>query len=466
MTEGLRGRRVAVLGGGLAGLTAALEAAAAGAQVQLFEARPKLGGLTHSFTRGDLQVDNGQHVFLRCCTRYRALLDRLGVADQVNLQPRLDVEIRRPGVSRSARLRRTNLPAPLHLGNSLLGYAPLSPVARVRAVLAALALARVDVADPATDRRSFGDWLADHGQGAGAVAALWDLVGVATLNAHAADASLALAAYVFQQGLLTDRSAGDIGWSRVPLQQLHGDAAKRALGAAGVEIATGAKATALCRAGAGWTVNVRSGTELETEVVADAVVVALPPRATEALLPDGALDLAAGWSQRLGAAPIVNVHVVYDRPVLHSAFVAGLDSPVQWVFDRSHGADLPAGHYVAISLSAAAAFVDLTTTELRDLLVPALAALLPAAASAVVEDFFVTREREATFAPAPGVRANRPPAATALPGLVLAGAHTDTGWPATMEGAVRSGEAAVSALLAGPRISAQTRPVARSGEIA
>src|SRR5581483_11561692 len=113
---------------------------------------------------------------------------------------------------------------------------------------------------------------------------------------------------------------------------------------------------------------------------------------------------------------------------------------------------------VAVSLSAAAEFIDLPTAELRELLIPALAALLPAAGGAVVEDFFVTREREATFAPAPGVRANRPPAATALPGLVLAGAHTDTGWPATMEGAVRSGEAAIAALLAGPRLPEAARP--------
>lgn len=466
MSDGLHGRRVAVLGGGLAGITAALEAAAAGAEVQLFEGRPRLGGLTHSFTRGDLQVDNGQHVFLRCCTRYRSLLDRLGVANLVHLQPRLDVEIRRPGVSRPARLRRNNLPAPLHLGNSLLGYAPLSLTARARAVLAALALARVDVADPDTDRRSFGDWLAEHGQDAGAVAALWDLVGVATLNARAADASLALAAYVFQQGLLTDRSAGDIGWSRVPLQQLHGDAAERAMHAAGVRIATGTRVAALRRDGAGWTIGVRTGSEPEVEVGVDAVVVALPPRGTETLLPDGALGLAKGWSQRLGAAPIVNVHVVYDRAVLDTDFLAGLDSPVQWVFDRSAAAGLPAGHYVAISLSAAQAFVDVPTARLRELLVPALAALLPAAAGAVIDDFFVTREREATFAPVPGVRANRPPAATALPGLVLAGAHTDTGWPATMEGAVRSGEAAVAALLAGPRLAAAGRPVMRTRESA
>lgn len=440
----MSGGRVAVLGGGLAGITAALACADAGATVTLVEARQRLGGLTHSFRRGDLTVDNGQHVFLRCCTRYRALLDRLGVGHLVELQPRMDVEIRRPGTDRPARLRRTALPAPLHLGSALLGYAPLPPRARLRAVLAALALGRVDVRDPATDGRSFGSWLAEHGQDEAAVAALWDLVGVATLNAHAADASLALAAYVFQQGLLTDRSAGDIGWARVPLQRLHGDAAGAALGTVGAEVLLGTKASGLRRDGAGWAVEVRTGDGPARSLTTDAVVVAVPPAATEALLPQGCDPLPAGWAGRLGNAPIVNAHLRYDRPVLDRAFVAGLGSPVQWVFDRSTQSGQPPGHYVAISLSAAAPFIDVPTAELRDRLVPAMADLLPAARHARVEEFFVTREREATFAPAPGVRASRPPTLTGAAGVVLAGAHTDTGWPATMEGAVRSGEAAAT----------------------
>jgi squalene-associated FAD-dependent desaturase len=368
------------------------------------------------------------------------------VAHLVSLQPRLDVPIRRPGVARPDRLRRNSLPAPLHLGNSLLSYGPLPRLMRVRAVLAALALRRVDVDAEASDRRSFADWLHAHGQDDAAIRALWDLVGVATLNARAQDASLALAAHVFQQGLLTDRAAADIGWSRVPLQQLHGDAGGRALTAAGAAVQLGVKATGLTRDGAEWVVELREGNDALPALHADAVVVALPPRATEALLPAAANPLPRGWSRRLGSAPIVNVHLRYDRPVLDGPFVAGLDSPVQWVFDRSGAAGLPPGHYVAISLSAAQSFIDVPTATLREQLVPAMAALLPAAAGAKVEDFFVTREREATFAPAPGVRAHRPPTRTPAPGLVLAGAHVDTGWPATMESAVRSGEAAVAAL--------------------
>ncbi|MBW0010767.1 MAG: FAD-dependent oxidoreductase, partial [Pseudonocardiales bacterium] len=118
-------RRVAVVGGGLAGITAALRCADAGCQVIVFEARQWLGGLTHSFHRGALRVDNGQHVFLRCCTSYLSLLRRLGVADRVELQPRLAIPVRAPGAQRPVWLRRTALPAPLHLAASLLRYQPL-----------------------------------------------------------------------------------------------------------------------------------------------------------------------------------------------------------------------------------------------------------------------------------------------------------------------------------------------------
>lgn len=437
-------RRVVVVGGGLSGLTAALRCADAGAQVTLLEARPRLGGLTHSFRRGELSIDNGQHVFLRCCTSYRQLLTRLGVADQVVLQDRLDVGVRSP--TTRGRLCRTRLPAPLHLGAALLRYAVLRPSDRLRAARGALALRSVNPGDPAVDDQSFGAWLTEHGQNEQTIAALFDLVGVATLNARAAHASLALAATVMQQGLLRQNAAGDIGWSRVPLQQLHGDAGARCLRAAGAHVRTGAKVTGLSGDRGGWVLHCDSGSGVE-QLAAEAVVLAVPPLATAALAPAGSVDAPEGWAQQLGASPIVNVHVIFDRPVLEEDFFAGLGGPVQWVFDRTRTAGLRSGQYLAVSLSAADDIIDLTTAQIRVLILPALFALVPAARHAVVRDFFVTRSRTATFSPAPGTAALRPPNATRAPGLVLAGAHTDTGWPATMEGAVRSGDTAADVLL-------------------
>ncbi|MBV9006147.1 MAG: FAD-dependent oxidoreductase, partial [Solirubrobacterales bacterium] len=149
----------------------------------------------------------------------------------------------------------------------------------------------------------------------------------------------------------------------------------------------------------------------------------------------------------LGTSPIVNVHVVYDRHVFDLAFAAGVRTPVQWVFDRTRGARLEHGQYLVVSLSAAEAELDMSGDDLRDRFLPALADLLPAAREARVETFFVTREHAATFRAAPGARARRPGPRTAIPGLALAGAWTDTGWPATMEGAVRSGHAAAREVL-------------------
>jgi squalene-associated FAD-dependent desaturase len=446
MTSAARHDSVVVVGGGLAGITAALRCADAGLSVTLFEARPRLGGLTYSFRRGDLDVDNGQHVFLRCCTAYRALLDRLGVADQVFLQDRLDIPVRSTWDSRPARLRRSSLPAPLHLGATLLRYRLLSPAQRLRFVRAALALRRLDRTDPAVDGRSFGEWLREKGQDARTVEALWDLVGIATLNARAEESSLALAAMVFQVGLLTDAGAADIGYSTVPLQQLHGDAAGARLAEAGVTVRTGVKIRSVEPRGDRWLVS----TEAE-ELMADSVVLAVPPPAAESLAPAGSIAAAPGWAARLGTSPIINVHVVLDRPVITEPFVAGVGTPIQWVFDRTRQSGLTgSGQYLAVSVSAADDYVDLPVATLRERLMADLAALLPAVSDANVVDFFVTREREATFAPAPGSGALRASTVTGAPGVFLAGAWTDTGWPATMEGAVRSGDAAAHAVLHRP----------------
>jgi squalene-associated FAD-dependent desaturase len=465
-------RRVAVIGGGLAGISAALHCADAGCQVTVFESRPQLGGLTHSFTRGDLNVDNGQHVFLRCCTSYRALLRRLGVADRVELQPRLAIPVCSPGAGAQVWLRRTALPAPLHLAASLLRYRPLSTVERVRFALAAVALRRVDPTSKATDEQNFGTWLRQHGQSDHAISALWELVGIATLNSRADHASLSLAATVFQEGLLTDASAADIGWSLVPLRELHGDPALTCLAAAGAQVRTNATVRGIepvgggsiagsagggsiaGSAGGGWQITTDDGT-----TTADQVILAVPPAAAEQLLPTGSVPAAPGWSQRLGSVPIINVHVVLDRPVLGEPFIAGVDTPVQWVFDRTAQSRLRHGQYIAVSLSAADDLVNTPTADLRAQFLPELTALLPRMRDAQVRDFFVTRERHATFRPAPGSAALRPSAVTAARGLFLAGAWTATGWPATMEGAARSGAAAATALL-------ETQPTDVAAEVA
>ncbi len=442
--------RVGVIGGGLAGIAAALACADAGHAVTLLEAGPDLGGLARSFARRELAVDTGQHVFLRCCTAYRGLLRRLGVDDQVTVQPRLDIPVRAPG-GRQGRIRRSRLPAPLHLAAALARHRPLTALDRARLVPAALALRALDPADPALDTQSFGAWLTRHGQSPRAVEGLWDVFGLAAVNLRAADASLAAAAMVFRDGLLTRSDAGDIGWARVPLGRLHADAPARALAAAGAEVRTATRVRALHAVGDGWHLRTQTRRERD-EVAVDRVICAVPHGQAERLLPEDALDRPRGWSSALGASPIVNVHVVYDRPVLDVPFVAGIGTPAQWVFDRTlasglHRVHPPDAQYLAVSLSAADRWIGAPVAALRATMLPALTALLPASRAARVLDFFVTREPAATFRAAPGSAALRPPPVTRRAGLFLAGAWTATGWPATMEGAVRSGRRAAEAVL-------------------
>jgi squalene-associated FAD-dependent desaturase len=439
--------KVAVIGGGLAGITASIALAETGAEVTLLEARPRLGGATCSFSRDGLTVDTGQHIFLGCCSAYRGLLDKLGMTGHAPMQDRFDVTVLAPGTAgqpRKARLRRTALPGPLHMLPGLGRYPFLSLKERASVSRPALAMRFVDPSKPAVDQQRFGDWLAARGQTERTRRALWDLFSVSALNIAGDDASLALAAVVVKTGLLGKNNAADIGVPALPLGELHGDAGATLLGKLGAKVSLGAKVTAIEAAenGGGFTVKLA-----DDELAVDAVVLAVPHEKAAPLMPPGALpeQTVAAWSG-LGASPIVNVHVIYDRPVMDLPFVAAIDSPVQWVFDRTQISGISAskhgrpGHqYLAISLSAADEYADTPVAQLQEQFVPALAELFPAARDAKVAEFFVTRERRATFRQAPGSGALRPKAATRHPGLVLAGAWTDTGWPDTMEGAVRSG---------------------------
>lgn len=436
--------RVVVVGGGLAGIAAALDCADAGRAVTLVEVRPRLGGAAYSFERDGLWLDNGQHVFLRCCTAYRELLERLGSSADTVLQSRLAIPVLAPGRP-VAWLRRSALPAPLHLAGSLLRYTHLSLRERVAAARAALALGRVNPNDPQTDARGFGEWLEQHGQSPGAVEALWELIGRPTLNLRPDDASLAAAAFVFRVGLLERADAGDIGYARGPLQRVHGEAALRKLRAAAVEVRLGCRAERIEASPDGSLVVHGADEQLD----ADAVVLAVPHERAARLLPEGAVRDPELLTD-LGTSPIVNLHIAYDRRVLELEFefAAAVGSPVQFVFDRTGSSGLEHGQCLAVSLSAADAEIDATADELQETYLPALAELLPGARGARAERFVVTRERAATFRAAPGARRLRPGPRTGVAGLALAGAWTDTGWPATMEGAVRSGHAAARVALA------------------
>ena len=444
--------RIVVCGGGLAGVAAACEAALRGARVTLVERRPFLGGRAFSFVdpSSGREVDNGQHVYLGCCTAYVGLLRILGTLGYTTLQRRMRVPVRdRDG--RRGVLAAEPLPPPLHLGPSFAVYPHLTGREKVGALRALAALARLrPAARGRLDDRSFADWLGAHGQGGRAVERFWDLIVLPTCNDRSDRVSASLAAYVFQEGFLRTMRGSAVGWSRVGLTHLVDPAARTFLEARGGRVLSG-RAVAAADSGG---VTLGDGERLD----ADGVVVALPPERAREVAPD-ALPADPG----LGSSPIVNVHLWFERPVMREAFTAVVDSQAQWIFNRTAmGAAGRLGeHHVAVSISGARREIDVPRDDLAAGVRAELEHVLPASRAAELVASAVVKEPRATFAAAPGQGARRPGTATPLERVALAGAWTDTDWPATMEGAVRSGIRAARHALEG-RPGAQPQSVGRS----
>ena len=346
-----KGVRVAVIGGGLAGITAAIALAESGADVTLLEARPRLGGATCSFSRDGLTVDTGQHVFLGCCTAYRGAAGPARHDRARHAAGPVRRDRPRPGADgrpRKARLRRTALPGPLHMLPALAGIRFFLSPNGLSVARPALAMRFVNPADPAADTQRFGDWLAERGQGERTRRALWDLFSVSALNIAGDDASLALAAVVVQDRPARQERRGRHRRPRAPAgraaRRRGRDPAGQARRPGRPEHQGRSRPSSRSRAAA-------SASQLAQgdPMTADAVVLAVPHEKAAPLIPAGALpeQTVAGWAG-LGASPIVNVHVIYDRPVMDLPFVAAIDSPVQWVFDRTRISGLRPGPGAAV----------------------------------------------------------------------------------------------------------------------
>jgi squalene-associated FAD-dependent desaturase len=330
----------------------------------------------------------------------------------------------------------------LHLLGALARFSHLSVTDRLRAALAMAAMRRLRL-DAGLDEESFAGFLERHRQRSTTIARLFDLVTLPTVNVRADEASLLLAAKVFRTGLLGDADAADIGWAHVPLGTLHGDAAERALDALGATVRRRARVDEIVTSTDHRGDQVVTGVVVDgTHIDADAVVVAVPHDDAAALLPSGS-GVDAPRLVELGRSPIIDVHLVFDRTVTEYQMAAALDSPIQYIFDKTvaSGHTGP-GQVLSISVSGA----DDEHGERPEVLIEryraAVCDLFPAARGAALLDAVVSREHDATFRGRPGTQALRPATATRIKNLFLAGAWTDTGWPATMEGAVRSGNRA------------------------
>ena len=391
--------RVMVVGGGLAGLSAALELVDAGHDVSLYEARPTLGGAVQTLPRreGDPEPppDNGQHIALGCFTEYRRFLERIGEGGSVR---RLRLEL--PVIDERGQSASIT-PSPL----ALLRYRHVSLGDRLRILRA---LARWGDSRGTT----FADALRARGQSELAIDRFWDVFVRPALNLRSADASAEAGDFTVRTALLGDRSDSDLLLPAKPLGEMHGDAAGRALEAAGAHVHRGAR--------------VESIDQLE----ADAVVVAVPPRESARLLGEP--------EPRLEDSPIVSAHLRFDRVLLPHPLAALLGSDAHWVFDRGALTGHPPerGQYLTVVSSGAPELMELRGRELVDRIAGALTARL---GEAQLVWFRVSREPAATIAVRPGSERERPGPATGRPNVTRAGAWTGTGWPATMEGAVRSG---------------------------
>jgi squalene-associated FAD-dependent desaturase len=439
-SPGARGHCV-VIGGGLSGLSAACSLVDQGVSVTLLEKRPFLGGRAYSFTDTETgqDVDNGQHVYLGCCNAYTGFLKQLGVFERTTLQQRLRIPVvdsaGKVGIFSGAPL----LPAPLHLLPSFLRFPHLGLRDKIRAASAMLSIMRTDREKhrDALEAQTFGAWLDHHGQSERSRAVLWDLITLPVLNDSVNDVSAYMGIMAFQDGLLRGRNSANIGYSHVGLTELISDAAKDYITQRGGQVLSNRTATGIIVEN-GHATGVDTGVEI---IPTEAVVSAVPWDALPKLLPaELAADPFFTQSNGLEWAPIVGIHVWYDRPVMEEEFLATLDSPVQWVFNKSRIQGLPGpGQYLCVSISGAWEHAPMTKDALRAIFLPELERLFPKAASATVQQFIVVKQLAATFRCTPGAQVHRLPQRTPVDNFVLAGDWTQTGWPATMESAVRSG---------------------------
>ena len=427
---------VAVVGGGIAGLAAALSLAEEGFAVSLFERRALLGGRASSFedpASGEL-VDNCQHVSLRCCTNLDDFLRRVGASDAVPYCDRID--FLDPEGRRSS-LRAGSLPAPFHLLPSLLRFRALSLREKWRLVRVAWTILRSDRGSEELERVDFRSWLLRHGQGERAIRLFWSPLLVSALNEEVERASARAALQVVFEGLLKNRRGFHVGLPRVPLAAIYSEKGLAALASRGVRVGLRRNAVAIEVAeGRATAIRFADG----SREAAGSIVAAVPFPQLRELLPAEARGFLAPLAG-LQTSPILGIHLWFDRTVTTPGFAALLGRRMQWAFAKE------AGRYLCLVVSAARDFERPPKEEIVETALREVRECFPAAREARLLKALVVRERNATFSPAPGAEALRPGAATPVRGLFLAGDWTACGWPATMEGAARSGYLAAEALL-------------------
>jgi squalene-associated FAD-dependent desaturase len=433
------GQRVTVIGGGLAGLAAAIALASRGFEVVILESRGRLGGRASSFrdvTSGQL-VDTCQHVVMGCCTNFAHFCRSVGTDVLLQTQPCMYFMTPDRIVSRFAA---DSLPAPFHLLRGFLGAHYLSLREKMRVARGLISMQR---SSPDSDP-PFDEWLRQHGQTQRTIARFWGPVLISALNELPERVGLRYARKVFVDGFLRHRRAFEMDLPRVPLGELYGERLLEKLKKLGIQLRLQTAAKCLEIENSRVTALVlRSDEKIES----GSFISAVPFDRLLDLLPAEVAERHPEFDnlRRLETSPITSIHIWYDRPVLDLPHVVLVDGIGQWVFNR--GEVLPGEHYLQVVVSAARQFRGLSQAEIEKQIIAELAARFPRASPDAVRRVRVITEHAATFSAVPGVDAWRPAQQTPIANLLLAGDWTKTDWPATMEGAVRSGYLAAEALL-------------------
>ena len=441
-----------MIGGGLAGLSAGVALAEAGWRVRLFEQRPFLGGRATSYWLPDGEhVDNCQHVTFGCCTNLDDFYRRVGVQDKIKFFDRL---VLRDPQGRQGSLQAGMFPAPLHMIGSFLTFAPLSAKDKISIGRAMFTIYRAHGRPPEVEAEtplSMLGWLKQQRQTPGAIERFWRVVLVSALSEELDRIDAKYGIDVFWKSVLMNRTGYRMGVPSVELGVLY-EACKICIEKEGGEVNLRRPLRGLRFAGNTLAAAVFDEGKEET---ADAFVVALPHDSLDELLPEEmkAAHPALRNIAKIKDAPITGVHLWFDREVMSEPFLTLLDTTTQWVFNKSalygtpNGLPKQNGQYLQLVISASYELLQKPRQEIIDICLAELRQALPAAKKAKLIKATVVKEAAATFSPEPGVDRWRPKQETPISSLFLAGDWTDTGWPSTMEGAVRSGYLAAEAVL-------------------
>ncbi|HXZ81863.1 MAG TPA: hydroxysqualene dehydroxylase HpnE [Terriglobales bacterium] len=438
MTPSPTKKTVAIVGGGLAGLAAGCALVEVGFAVRLFERKPYLGGRASSYQHpatGEV-VDNCQHVLLGCCTNLIDFYRRTATENKIRwFEQLIFVE---PG-GRQSVIKPSLLPEPLHTAPSFLSASALSLRDKLGIARAMLAL-RHEVQDDG--RQSFLDWLHQQRQTERAIERFWKVVLVSALNEDLDRCSPKYAAHVFRESFLKSRAGGRMGIPAIPLSDLYGAAGEFIRDRGGdVNLRCGVERF---RAQADQ-VGVSCGGQ---EVATDYVVLAAPFNVLPQLLPEERQSEALrAMLSHFESSPITGIHLWFDRQITNLEHAVLLDRNIQWMFHKSKLLGRgDSGSYVELVISSSKKQVEMGRQEIIDMAMRELAEFFPKAADARLEKATVIKEVHATYSPRPGLDEYRPGPQSEWPRVFLAGDWTATGWPATMEGAVRSGYRAAEAI--------------------